>query len=101
VKSGGTQDVAAWTGRQLLVFGGETAPNRLLAYDPKRNGWSTLASTPLRGRVASTVVWTGNELIVWGGVIGTPAGTSIPPKYPTDGAAFSGGTSQRTQRSGQ
>jgi hypothetical protein len=88
-KSGGMQSVVAWTGRQLLLFGRETAPNSLLAYDPQRNGWSTLANAPLRGRVAPTAVWTGRELIVWGGVVGTPAGTSIPPEYPSDGAAFS------------
>jgi hypothetical protein len=89
VKSGGTQAVAAWTGRQLLLFGGETAPNRLLAFDPLRNGWSTLPKARLKERVAPSAVWTGHELIVWGGVIGTPAGTSTPPKYPADGAMFS------------
>jgi N-acetylneuraminic acid mutarotase len=96
--SGGTQAVAAWTGRQLLVFGGETSPNRLLAYDPKHNAWTTLPKAPLRGRVAPTAVWTSHELILWGGVIGTPAGTSIPPKYLTDGAAFSGFRSSGTLR---
>jgi hypothetical protein len=101
VKSGGTQDVAAWTGRQLLVFGGEAASNRLLAYDPKRNGWSTLPKAPLQKRVAPSAVWTGHELIVWGGVIGTPAGTSIPPEYSSDGPAFSGGSSQTATGSGQ
>jgi hypothetical protein len=88
MKRGSAQAVAAWTGRQLLVFGGETTPNALLAYDPKRNGWTTLPDAPLRGRVAPAAVWTGSELIVWGGVIGTPLGTSIPPKYPADGAVF-------------
>jgi N-acetylneuraminic acid mutarotase len=87
-KSGGTQSVVAWTGRQLLLFDGETAPNSLLAYNPQRNGWSTLPKAPLRQRVAPMAVWTGHELIVWGGVVGTPAGTSIPPKYRSDGAAF-------------
>jgi hypothetical protein len=101
VKSGGTQGVVSWTGTQLLLFGGEATPNRLLAYDPKRNGWSALPKAPLRARVAPTAVWTGRALIVWGGVIGTPAGTSIPPKYRADGAAFSGGPSQTASGSGQ
>jgi hypothetical protein len=87
-KSGGAQSVVVWTGQQLLLFGGETAPNSLLAYNPQRNGWSMLANAPLRGRGEPAAVWTGRELIVWGGVIGTPAGTSIPPKYPADGAAY-------------
>jgi N-acetylneuraminic acid mutarotase len=101
MKSGATQAVAAWTGRQLVVFGGETAPNTLHAYDPERNGWTTLPNAPLRGRVGATAVWTGHELIVWGGVIGTPVGTSIPPKYPADGAVFSGGSWQRAGRDRQ
>ena len=88
VKSRGTQAVAAWTGQRLLMFGGETAPNALAAYDPKHDRWTTLPSAPLRGRVSPTAVWTGHELIIWGGVIGTPVGTSIPPKYPADGAVF-------------
>jgi hypothetical protein len=99
MRSGRAQAVSVWTGRRLLMFGGETAPNTLLAYNPKRNRWTTLPSAPLRGRVGPAAVWTGHDLIVWGGVIGTPVGTSIPPKYPADGAVFS--SSQRSSRGGQ
>jgi N-acetylneuraminic acid mutarotase len=99
MKSGRAQGVAAWTGHRLLMFGGETTPNALLAYNPRRNRWTTLPNAPLRGRVGPAAVWTGHDLIVWGGVIGTPLGTSIPPKYPSDGAVFS--TSQRASRGGQ
>ena len=43
---------------------------------------------PLRFRSGSAVAWAGRTLIVWGGEIGTPVGTSTPPKHPADGAAF-------------
>jgi hypothetical protein len=85
---GHPQAVAGWTGSQLLLFGGEMTPNALLGYDPRRNAWSSFPNAPLRERTAPAAVWTGRELIVWGGVIGTPAGTSIAPKHPLDGAAF-------------
>jgi hypothetical protein len=86
--SGHAQAVAAWTGTQLLLFGGETTPNGLLGYDPRRNRWSSHPNAPLRERSAPAAVWTGRELVVWGGVIGTPAGTWSPPEHPADGAAF-------------
>ena len=86
--SGSEPAGAAWTGRRLLLFGGERTANALRAYDPKRDRWSSLPSAPLRQRAAPAVVWAGRELIVWGGVIGTPAGTSVAPEHPADGAAF-------------
>jgi hypothetical protein len=73
-----------WTGKRLLVWFG----SRGLSYDPSTNRWSRLPKWPLRERGGSTVAWTGHSLIVWGGEIGTPLGTSIPPKFPLDGAAF-------------
>ena len=85
---GRAQAVAAWTGRQLFLFGDETLADALLAFDPMRNRWSSLPKAPLRERATPAAVWTGRELIVWGGVIGTPAGTSIAPEHPVDGAAF-------------
>jgi N-acetylneuraminic acid mutarotase len=86
--SGRAQAGAVWTGTQLLFFGGERTANALLSYDPKRNRWSSLPSAPLRRRTGPAAVWTGRELMVWGGAIGTPAGTSIAPEHPADGAAF-------------
>ena len=68
MSSGRVQAAAAWTGSELLLFGGETAANALLAYDPKRNRWSSLPNAPLRERTAPAAVWTGRELIVWGGL---------------------------------
>lgn len=84
---------AVWTGRQLLLWGGQR-PNASsilrsgLAYEVGTDRWSTVPAAPLRARSGSTVVWTGKALIVWGGEIGTPAGTSKAPIFPRDGASF-------------
>jgi len=83
--------VAVWTGRQLLVWGGETsragvrvAPPRGVAYDPAHNRWSALPTSPLRGRVSPTAVWTGRQMIVWGG---QSIGNATPHSF-SDGAAY-------------
>jgi hypothetical protein len=73
-----------WTGSRLLLWAG----HRGYGYDPRTNRWSPLPRSPLRSRDGSIVVWTGKALIVWGGEIGTPVGTSTPPRFPLDGAAF-------------
>jgi hypothetical protein len=82
-----------WTGKNVLVWGGAnltgTRPVRDgVAYDPATNRWTPLPRSPLRARDGATVAWTGRSLIVWGGVIGTPVGTSIPPRHLSDGATF-------------
>jgi hypothetical protein len=84
---------ALWVGKRLIVWGGQNlgASRGLsdgLAYDARTDRWSAIAKAPMRARSGSTVAWTGRALIVWGGEIGTPGGTSIPPKFPLDGAAF-------------
>jgi hypothetical protein len=84
---------ALWTGHHALLWGGEntrgTAPVRDgLAYDPSTSRWTPIPRSPLRPRDGATVAWTGRSLIVWGGTVGTPAGTSIPPKHLADGAIF-------------
>jgi hypothetical protein len=91
--SGRVGAASVWTGKQLLLWGGENtrtsavAPGGL-AYDPRVNRWSTIPPGPLKAREGSAVAWTGHALIVWGGEIGTPLGTSTAPKYPADGAVF-------------
>ena len=84
---------AVWIGGRLLVWGGENlrgtaAVRDGVAYQPSTNRWSPLPRSPLRPRDGATVAWTGRALIVWGGTIGTPLGTSIPPKHMADGAVF-------------
>ena len=76
--------VAAWTGNRLIASG-----TTMGAYDPPRDLWTTLSSSPLGHRDEAQAVWTGHELIVWGGLVPTPAGASTPPNYLNDGAAFS------------
>jgi hypothetical protein len=78
---------AFWTGRRLLLWSGQTT-RAGLTYDPRANTWSAIPSAPFKARGGSVVAWTGRALIVWGGEIGTPAGTSTPPKFPLDGALF-------------
>lgn len=60
----------AWTGTEMLVWGGVTADGFLAdgaAYDPARNRWRPMAASPLAARDATMSAWTGNELVVWGG----------------------------------
>jgi hypothetical protein len=75
---------AVWTGKRVFVWGS----SRGFSYDLAANRWSALPKWPLRSRSGPLVAWTGRSLIVWGGEIGTPVGTSIPPKFPVDGASF-------------
>jgi hypothetical protein len=84
---------AVWTGRRVLLWGGQTSDASRyvrdgLAYDPRTNRWSALPRSPLAPRADEAVVWTGHALIIWGGEIGTPAGTNTPPRFPRDGASF-------------
>jgi hypothetical protein len=68
-------DSAVWTGRQLLVWGGQTerggqrtTPPRGYAYDPDTDRWRPLPVSPLRGRVGHTAVWTGGQMLIFGGL---------------------------------
>jgi hypothetical protein len=62
----------AWTGSELLVWGGWDGGFRDppyfddgAAYDPVRGTWRMLPAAPLSARTTFSV-WTGKELIVWG-----------------------------------
>lgn len=62
---------AVWTGREMIVWGGES-PAGVLAdgarYDPQTDTWRPLQSAGAPGaRSGHTAVWTGTEMIVWGG----------------------------------
>jgi hypothetical protein len=79
----------AWTGRELLIWGGWDGswsgdePVTLsdgAAYDPATNQWRVLPLSRLTAR-APLFAWTGEELIVWG--------TSFRTRHrPLDGAAY-------------
>ena len=82
----------AWTGRELLIWGGESCagascPNDLsphladgAAYNAANDAWRTMAKSPLSAREAAATVWTGTEMLVWGGTAG--------PDLLADGAAY-------------
>ena len=62
-----------WTGRRLVVLGGESL--RGFVYDPQDDRWAVLPRIPLQGS-GQTAAWTGRQLIVWssaGGATFTPA----------------------------
>lgn len=72
----------AWTGQELLIWGGESCagaacPNDQgphlsdgAGYNAANDAWRKLAKSPLSGREAAASVWTGTELLVWGGNTG-------------------------------
>jgi N-acetylneuraminic acid mutarotase len=62
-----TASVSAWTGKELLVWGGNDLADGA-AYDPAADRWRPLAAGPLAGRSAAVSAWTGREMVVWGGV---------------------------------
>jgi len=86
---------AAWTGRELIVWGGydhlSMGPGGLhvagdgAAYDPARQAWRRLPPAPLSARADATAVWTGGEVLVVGGV---PAVRTDRDRGFTDGAAY-------------
>lgn len=100
---------AVWTGRELLVWGGEDARRRAhadgAAYNPVTRRWRTLAPSPLAARSSTAAVWTGRELLLWGGAVArgleggqifgdgaayepaTNRWRSLPEHEPRDGAA--------------
>jgi len=71
---------AVWTGREMIVWGGEAFGGRRRAdgarYNPAANVWTSipgnLPNTP-SARSHHTAVWTGRELIIWGGYDGRNA----------------------------
>jgi len=62
--------VLAWTGRQVLDWGGvccSSSSSDGAAYDPRTNTWQKLPAAPLAPRRSAAGAWTGRELIVAGG----------------------------------
>jgi hypothetical protein len=68
-----TGAASAWTGRQLLIWGGDFGPqgDQLAgdgaAYDPTTKRWTKLPAAPISARSQMAHVWTGSELFIWGG----------------------------------
>jgi N-acetylneuraminic acid mutarotase len=60
----------AWTGRQVLTWGGGCCGDDVAggaAYTPETDTWSRLSAGPLAGRQHTTGAWTGKELVIVGG----------------------------------
>ncbi len=70
-----SDQVAAWTGSRLLVWGGgvEGPKNRNTSfgdgasYDSATRRWSPMATAPIEPRILETGVWTGSRFLIWGG----------------------------------
>ena len=86
--------VAAWTGREMLVWGGHPGtetpygPNEFVdgaAYDPGTDRWRPLPEFPLGPRYGARAVWTGRQLVVWGG---SRSEEGEDPSRLSDGAAY-------------
>lgn len=86
---------AAWTGRELLVWGhGRGGETFALAYTPRGSGspgrWRRLAPPPLSNPARAAAAWTGQdgrgELVLWGRQLAgqrgsaSPAGAALDPE---------------------
>ena len=114
VPSGRDQHTAAWTGMEMIVWGGYDGSawfNTGGRYNPTSDTWaatSTGANVP-SGRDQHTAVWSGTEMIVWGGTassgffdsggrynpatdtwIATPNGLPVPTGRATHSAVWTG-----------
>ena len=69
--SGRLLHTAAWTGSEMIVWGGYDGSNSLNTggrYNPTTDSWTATTTTGVPDpRDGHTVVWTGSEMIVWGG----------------------------------
>lgn len=76
----------AWTGTELLIWGGYDGTNYPLngaRYNPETKVWTAMSTTGApSARVQATTVWSGTELIIWGGF------DLISNAYFTDGARY-------------
>jgi N-acetylneuraminic acid mutarotase len=88
------QAYAAWTGKEMLVWGGHPGTQGRYGYDdfidgalydPAKDTWRPMATFPLGSRWGARAIWTGTHLVVWGG-----ARADDPEDAPRlgDGAAY-------------
>lgn len=78
------QQLALWTDRGLLVWGGYADHDRSdgALYDPSSGTWRTLPAAPLqRGRGDAIGVWNGAEAIVLNGIDGARAAAFDPASF--------------------
>lgn len=89
--AGRTGAVSAWTGKEVIVWGGEAFDGSTsqyipdgARYDPVADRWRRLPPAPIKGRIGAFGVWTGTTFLVWGGYE-RRGGTDVPA---LDGALF-------------
>jgi hypothetical protein len=62
--------IVAWTGRELIGWGGGCCGDVSAdgsAYDPATNTWRRLAAAPVSGQQSAVGAWTGRELVILNG----------------------------------
>jgi N-acetylneuraminic acid mutarotase len=88
--------LAAWTGTQMLVWGGYDGASFVKTggrYDALTDSWTVISPTGApSARLGPTGAWTGSEWVIWGGFLG---GT-----YYNDGARYQPATNTWTPTSG-
>jgi N-acetylneuraminic acid mutarotase len=99
--SGRADHFAAWTGDEMIVWGGHlTASNRErydgegAAYDPDTDMWRVLPRSPLPAGYGAMGAWTGTEVIVMASPMGIEA--SDYPKF-AEAAAYDPSTNSWRQ----
>jgi hypothetical protein len=88
--------LVAWTGRELVAWGGGCCGDALrdgVAYDPESGRWRTLAQGPLAGSQGPVGAWTGRELLVFVGDR-TPDGDTPWPARLARAAAYDPATNR-------
>lgn len=88
-----SSSAAAWTGEELIVWGGYTGFDERnvtadgFAFDATASRWELLPASPLHARTHAAFAWTGSEFLVWGGWRGT-YGYAYAQGFFDDGAAY-------------
>jgi hypothetical protein len=85
----------AWTGQELIVWGGMDRDRRVhadgAAFDPAAGRWRPLPPAPQAqqlGRLGGKAVWTGRELLIWGGAAPDDEAGAVGAMRPGDGLAY-------------
>ena len=66
---------AAWTGSEMIIFGGQLDANLACdisstssgrRYDPSKDSWSPMSTAPISSSIAGPrIAWAGNQLVAW------------------------------------
>jgi N-acetylneuraminic acid mutarotase len=83
--SGRNRHTAAWTGTEMIVWGGSSTSGLTDTggrYDPRTASWTAISTANAPApRVDATAVWTGNQMLVWGGWETYPNGLNTGGRY--------------------